>query len=58
MDRQETCEIPHTSTCATCREGNAGRSSVPGLMGFLRTHQERFGDDEHRRRAWDLEPKP
>jgi hypothetical protein len=44
MGRQETCEIPHAPTGATCRARNAGRPSVPGLTSFLRARQERFGD--------------
>ncbi len=31
---------------------------VPGLLSDLRAQQERFGEHEHRRNAWGLEPNP
>lgn len=58
MDRQGTCEIPLTPTGEVRRNRDRRLTTVPGSVSVLHARRERFGEHEHRRSMWGLQPKP
>ena len=55
MDRQETCEIPHASTCEQPDSGTPAEQVSQARTSFLRPLGSASARHEHRRSAWGLE---